>query len=90
MREFETEPRGWCQILKKTPIFRSAIEKNLMPGPLFKCNPVDEGTTQRGMDTPMHHPEKPTGSKYSLTSGLSPHEHLERQAEFHASTQDEA
>ena len=30
------------------------------------------------------------GSKYSSTSGLSPRGHLERQAEFHASTQDEA
>ena len=34
----------------------------------------------------MHCPEKPAGSKYSSTSGLSPREHLERQAEFHAST----
>ena len=30
------------------------------------------------------------GSKDSSTSGLSPRGHLERQAEFHASTQDEA
>ena len=34
--------------------------------------------------------EKTPGSKYSSTSGLSPRAHLERQAEFHASTQDEA
>ena len=34
--------------------------------------------------------EKTPGSKYSWTSGLSPRGHLERQAEFHASTQDEA
>ena len=34
--------------------------------------------------------EKTPGSKYSSTSGLSPRGHLERQAEFHASTQDEA
>ena len=34
---------------------------------------------------------KPFSSpKYSSTSGLSPRGHLERQAEFHASTQDEA
>ena len=32
----------------------------------------------------------PPGSKYSSTSGLSPRGHLKRQAEFHASTQDEA
>ena len=35
-------------------------------------------------------PEKTPGSKYSATSGLSPRGHLERQAEFHDSTQDEA
>ena len=34
--------------------------------------------------------KKTPGSKYSSTSGLSPRGHLERQAEFHASTQDEA
>ena len=34
--------------------------------------------------------QKTPGSKYSWTSGLSPRGHLERQAEFHASTQDEA
>ena len=38
----------------------------------------------------MHRSEKTPGSKYSSTSGLSPRGHLERQAEFHASTQDEA
>ena len=31
-----------------------------------------------------------TEALYSSTSGLSPRGHLERQAEFHASTQDEA
>ena len=31
--------------------------------------------------------KRPPGSKYRSTSGLSPREHLERQAEFHASTQ---
>ena len=34
--------------------------------------------------------EKTPGSKDSATGGLSPRGHLERQAEFHASTQDEA
>ena len=38
----------------------------------------------------VHRSEKIPGSKYSSTSGLSPRGHLERQAEFHASTQDEA
>ena len=43
-----------------------------MPGNLFEGNPVDEGTTQRGTDTLVHRPEKPAGSTYSSTSGLSP------------------
>ena len=53
-------------------------------------NPVSEGTTRRGTDTPVHHPEKPAGSSHSSTSGLSPREQLEKQAEFHSSTQDDA
>ena len=40
--------------------------------------------------TPMHHPDKSSGSTYSSTSGLSPREQLGRQAEIHSSTQDEA
>ena len=76
-----------CQ---KNTISRSALEKNLMPGHLFEGNPVDEGITRRGTDTPVHRLGKPAGSTYSSTSGLSPHEQLEGQAEFHFSTQDEA
>ena len=38
----------------------------------------------------LHPPEKATGSKYNSISGLTPHEELERQADFHASAQDEA
>ena len=30
-----------------------------MPGHLFEGNPVDEGTTRRGTDTPVHRPPKP-------------------------------
>ena len=30
-----------------------------MPGNLFEGNPVDEGTTRMGTDTPVHRPEKP-------------------------------
>ena len=54
------------------PIPRSALEKYPRPGRLFEGNPVDEGTTQRGTDTLVHRPEKPAGSTYSSTSGLSP------------------
>ena len=35
-------------------------------------------STRRGSDSPVHRPEKPPGSKYSSTSGLSPRGHLER------------
>src|SRR5574337_517284 len=45
-------------------------------------------STRRG-SFPVHRSEKTPGSKYSSTSGLSPRGHLERQAEFHASTQEE-
>ena len=47
---------------------------------------MDESTTRRGTDTPVHRPEKPAGYKHSSTSGLSPREQLERQVEFHSST----
>src|SRR5574340_1586291 len=46
-------------------------------------------STRRGRFS-VHRSEKTPGSKSSSTSGLSPREHLETQAEFHASTQDEA
>ena len=69
---------------------RSCLDKNRMLEHLFECNPVDEVKTRRDTDTPVHRLEKSAGSKYSSTSGLSPHELLERQAGFHASTQDEA
>ena len=56
-----------------------------MPGYLFEGNPVGEGTTRRGTDTPMHRPAKPAGSTHSSTRGLRPPEQLERQAEFPSS-----
>src|SRR5574338_586324 len=46
-------------------------------------------STRRGRVS-VHRSEKTPGSKYSSTSGLSPRGHLDRQAEFHASTHDEA
>src|SRR5574337_654837 len=46
-------------------------------------------STRRG-SFPVHRSERPPGYKYSSTSGLCPRGHLERQAEFHASTQDDA
>ena len=44
-----------------------------------------------GAPTPqLHRLEKPAGSQYNSTSGLSPSEQPERQVEFHSSTKDEA
>ena len=61
-----------------------------MPGHFFECNPRMK-SQHEGTLTPQFHPqEKVAGSKYSSTSGLLPCEQLEQQAEFHASTQDEA
>ena len=68
---------------RKTAISRSALDKNAMPRHLFEDS-VDEGTTRRGTDTPVHRPEKPTGSTHSSTRGLSPRAQLKRQAEFHS------
>ena len=41
---------------RKTPISLSALDKNLMPGHLFKYNRVDEVEKRRGTDTPVHRP----------------------------------
>ena len=75
---------------RNTPISRPTLEKNPMPGHLFEGNPVDEGTKRRVTDTPVHHSVKAAGSTHSSIRGLSSHEQLERQAEFHSCTQDEA
>ena len=79
-----------CATFQKTLISPSALEKNPRSRPFFECNPVNEVTTRRGNDTPMHHLQETAGSKYSSTSGLSPREQLQRQAEFHSSTKAEA
>ena len=56
---------------RKTTISRSALDKNAMPRHLFEDS-VDEGTTRRGTDNPVHHPEKTTGYTYSSTSACHP------------------
>ena len=75
-----------CEVPRaKRPRFSGALDKNPMPGHLFEGNPVSEGTTRRGTDTPVHHPEKPAGSTHSSTRGLRLPEQLERQPEFQSS-----
>ena len=56
---------------RKTAISRSALDKNAMPRHLFEDS-VDEGTTRRGTDTPVHRPEKTAGYSYSSTSSCHP------------------
>ena len=46
----------------------SILAWETMPRHLFEGNPVDEGTTRRGTDTPVHRPEKTAGYSYSSTS----------------------
>ena len=70
---------------RSTSISRSTLEKNPLHGHLFEGNPVGEGTTRRGTDTPVHRPETPVGSTHSSKRGLRPPEQLERQVEFPSS-----
>ena len=83
-RKFETSHVGGATC-RTPPIPRSAFEKDQRPGHLFEGNLVGEGTTRRGTDTPMHHPERPACSTHSSARGLSPPEQLERQAGFPSS-----
>ena len=83
-RKFKTRHVGGATC-RTTPISRSALEKNPMPGHLFEGNPVAEGTTRRGTDTPVHRPQRPAGSTHSSMRGLRPPEQLERQAAFPSS-----
>ena len=83
-------------------VFRSEVgflyTAYIFPGPLLirtRCPDTSPNSSLRMKSTgrgsfSVHRSEKTPGSKYSSTSGLSPRGHLERQAEFHASTQDEA
>ena len=70
-------------------------QRHRFPHPL-EIRPDSNGTPStesqhKGALTPQLHPlEKATGSKFNSTGGLTPHSQLEREAELHASTQDEA
>ena len=83
-RKLETSHVGGATC-RTPPIARSALEKDPRPRLLFEGNPVGEGTTRRGTDTPVHRPETPVGSTHSSKRGLRSPEQLERQAEFPSS-----
>ena len=75
---------------QKTPISQSNQVKSRCPGTYSNVT-LRMKSKHEGALPPWLHPlEKAAGSKYNLTSGLTTHEQLERQAEFHASTQDKA
>ena len=57
-RKFETSHVGGATC-RKTPIPWSTFDQNQTPGHLFEGKPVDEGTTRRGTDTPVHRPPNP-------------------------------
>ena len=80
-RKFEMSHVGGATC-RMTPISRSALEMNPMPGHLFEGNPVGEGTTRRGTDTRVHRPEKPAGPTDISTSGLSSCKQLESHIVF--------
>ena len=61
-----------------------------MPGHLFECNTEDEVTTRRGPDILFASSGKSLRFQIQLDKSLTTHEQLEKQAEFRASTQDEA
>ena len=97
-----TSGGGWSQkeIRKVASWVMPHSERHQFPCPLLirtRCPDTSSNVTlwmksqHEGALTPqLHHPEKPAGSKYNATSGLSPCEQLERQEEFIYSTQDEA
>ena len=70
-------------------------QRHRFPHPL-KIRPDSNGTSStelqhQGALTPwLHPPEKATGSKCNSTRGLTSHSQLEREPEFHDSTQDKS
>ena len=97
-----TSGGGWSQkeIRKVASWVMPNSERHQFPCPLLIRNRCPDSflnvtlwmkSQHEGAPTPqLHRLEKPAGSQYNSTSGLSPSEQPERQAEFHSSTKDEA
>ena len=75
---------------RKTPISPSTQDKSRCPGTSLNVTLRMKSPDEGALTPQLHRLQKATGSKNNLTSGLSPREQLERQVEFHSSTQDEA
>ena len=75
---------------RKTPISPSTQDKSRCLGTYSNVTLRMKSQNEGALIPQLHHPEKSAGSKYNSTSGLSPQDQLQRQAEFHSSTQNEA
>ena len=69
---------------RKTPISPSTQDKSQCPGTSSNVTLRMKSQHEGPLTPQLHRPEKVAGSKYNSTSGLSPLEQLERQAEFHS------
>ena len=80
---------------QETSWVMSQSQRHPFPHPLeirpdLNGNLSTESQHQWALTPQLHPPEKATGSKCNLTRGLTLHSHLEREVEFHNSTQHEA
>ena len=73
-------------IFQKTSISPSTQDKSRCPGISSNITLRMKSQHQGALTAQLHGPEKAEGSKYNLTNGLSKHEQLEKQTEFHFST----
>ena len=67
---------------RKTPISPSTQQRSRCPGASSNVTLRMKSQNEWALTSQLHHPETAKGSKYNLTSGLSPPEQLEGPAEF--------
>ena len=72
---------------RKTPISPSTQGKFRCPGTFLSVTLRMKSQHKRELTPQLHRPGKAAGSKYNSTSGLTPKEQLQRQADFLASTE---
>ena len=79
-----------CATIPKTLISPSTQDKAWCPCTNSNGTPSIKSEHEGPLTLRLHPPEKDSGSKSNWARGLTPHSQLKRQAEFSASTQDEA
>ena len=67
---------------QKTPISPSTQERTQCPGTSSNVTVRMKSQQEVALTPQLHRLERASGSKYNLTSGLSPREQLESPAEF--------